>query len=125
MTRLLTAALCAGLAAPAALAAQQVTLADALSRAGRDAYPARIAAADAAAREGQAALALRGVLPSVRLEGGYVRTTEPRTPVAPPQPMPSVLRTSERAPSAPTRYFARTRIAPSAACGSCGGQGSG
>jgi outer membrane protein TolC len=77
MTRLLTAALCAGLAAPAALAAQQLTLADALRRAGRDAYPARIAAADAATREGQAALALRGVLPSVRLEGGYVRTTEP------------------------------------------------
>lgn len=77
MTRLLTAALCAGLTAPAALAAQQLTLADALRRAGQDAYPARIAAADAAAREGQAALTLRGVLPSVRLEGGYVRTTEP------------------------------------------------
>jgi outer membrane protein TolC len=77
MMRLPFLLLCAGLAAPAALAAQQLTLAEALRRAERDAYPARIAEAEAEAREGQAALALRGVLPSVRLEGGYVRTTDP------------------------------------------------
>lgn len=62
---------------PTELAAQQLSLAEALRRAERDAYPARIARAEAAAREGEAALALRGLLPSFRAEGGYVRTTDP------------------------------------------------
>ena len=60
-----------------ALAAQTLSLADALRLAGRDAYANRIAGADARAAEGRAGLALRGVLPTVRVEGGYVRTTDP------------------------------------------------
>ena len=63
--------------APPALAAQTLSLADALRLAERDAYANRIAAADARAAEGQAGLALRGILPTVRVEGGYVRTTDP------------------------------------------------
>src|SRR5690348_11869518 len=63
--------------APAGLAAQALSLADAMRLAGRDAYANRIAAADARAAEGNAGLALRGVLPTARLEGGYVRTTDP------------------------------------------------
>ena len=63
--------------APAGLAAQTLSLADALRLADRDAYANRIAAADARAAAGTAGLALRGVLPTVRIEGGYVRTTDP------------------------------------------------
>jgi len=63
--------------APAGLAAQALSLAEALRFAGRDAYANRIAAADGRAAEGTAGLALRGVLPTVRIEGGYVRTTDP------------------------------------------------
>jgi outer membrane protein TolC len=54
-----------------------LSLAEALSRAEQGAYPNRIARAHARAAEGQAAFALKGVLPGVRLEGGYVRTTDP------------------------------------------------
>ena len=62
---------------PGGLAAQALSLADAMRLAGRDAYANRIAAADARAAEGNAGLALRGVLPTARIEGGYVRTTDP------------------------------------------------
>lgn len=61
---------------PRGLAAQ-LSLEEALRRAARDGYPARIAEAQAGALEGQAALTLRGVLPTIRVEGGYVRTTDP------------------------------------------------
>jgi outer membrane protein TolC len=54
-----------------------LSLAEALSRAEQGAYANRIARAEAHAAEGQAAWALKGVLPGVRLEGGYVRTTDP------------------------------------------------
>src|SRR5512134_950979 len=62
-------------AAPAA--AQQLTLADALRRADADAYANRIAAGQRADRAGQRYAALRGILPTLRAEGGFVRTTEP------------------------------------------------
>jgi outer membrane protein TolC len=57
--------------------APTLTLAEALSRAEQGAYANRIADAQARAAEGQASLALKGVLPGVRLEGGYLRTTDP------------------------------------------------
>ena len=65
------------LGVPGSVAAQELSIGEALRRAERSAYPARIAEAQARAREGEASLALRGMLPSVRLEGGYVRTTDP------------------------------------------------
>src|SRR5512138_2731437 len=56
---------------------QTLSLADALRRAETAGYVNRIAEADARARAGAAALPLRGILPTVRVEGGYVRTTDP------------------------------------------------
>jgi outer membrane protein TolC len=52
-------------------------LADALRRADAAAYGNRIAAGQRQARDGQAAQPLRGILPSVRVEGGWMRTTDP------------------------------------------------
>ncbi len=73
-----------GIAAIAALAAlcvranaQVLTLGDAIHRASRSAYPVRIAGGDATATGGQAVSALRGILPTVRFEGSYLRTTDP------------------------------------------------
>ncbi len=60
-----------------ALPAQELSLAEALRRAEHGAYANRIAGAQARAEAARAAETLRGVLPSVRLEGGYIRTTEP------------------------------------------------
>ncbi len=59
------------------LPAQQLSLADALGRAEQGAYANRIAAAQTRAEAARLAGTLRGILPSVRLEGGYVRTSEP------------------------------------------------
>ncbi len=67
---------CFGLAAAPA-AAQQLTLAEALRRADGGAYANRIAAGQHADRAGQRQTALRGILPTLRAEGGFVRTTEP------------------------------------------------
>src|SRR5512132_2552406 len=64
-------------ALPPAVTGQTLSLADALRLAERSAYANRIAEADARAVEGRAGLALRGVLPALRAEGGYVRTTDP------------------------------------------------
>lgn len=64
-------------ALPGTARAQALTLADALRRAETRAYPNRVAEAGARAEGGRAAGTLRGVLPSVRLEGGYRRTTDP------------------------------------------------
>ncbi len=64
-------------ALPRAAGAQVLSLADALRRADSGAYANRVAAAESRAQEGRAAGALRGVLPSFRVEGGYVRTTDP------------------------------------------------
>lgn len=62
---------------PAAGLAQDVTLRDALRRADEAAYGNRIAAGRTAEQEGTAAGAWRGLLPSLRVQGGYVRTTDP------------------------------------------------
>jgi hypothetical protein len=62
-------------AAPAA--AQQLSLAEALRRADAGAYANRIAAGQHADRAGQRQMALRGILPTLRAEGGFVRTNEP------------------------------------------------
>jgi outer membrane protein TolC len=75
-TSLIGLALAALLVATSA-AAQTLSLTDALARADRGAYANRIAAGAATTQEAQALAALRGVLPTIRLEGGYVRTTDP------------------------------------------------
>lgn len=60
------------------LAAQApLRLADALARADRAAYANRIAAGGTRERAGQALAPYRGILPSVRLESAYLRTTDP------------------------------------------------
>lgn len=59
------------------LQAQALTLREALSRADGAAYPNRIAAGSTAAQRAQATAALRGILPSLRVEGGVVRTDDP------------------------------------------------
>ena len=72
------AALAVGLAVLLARpAAAQQTLADALRAADRGAFGNRIAAGAAHAASAQALAPLRGILPSVRVEAGYVRTTDP------------------------------------------------
>ena len=58
-------------------AAAQRSLADALRAADRGAYGNRMAAGAARAAAAQELASLRGVLPSVRVEAGYVRTTDP------------------------------------------------
>ena len=57
--------------------AQQLTLAEALRSADRAAYANRMAEANVAAAGAQRLAPLRGVLPAVRIEGGYLRTTDP------------------------------------------------
>jgi outer membrane protein TolC len=52
-------------------------LADALERADRAGYANRIAAGATTAQAGQAMAPLRGILPTLRLESGYLRTTDP------------------------------------------------
>ena len=61
----------------APLGAQHLSLGEALERAGRAAYANRLAAAETRTRAAAALEPLKGVLPSLRLEGGYVRTTDP------------------------------------------------
>lgn len=66
------------LALPATAAAQtELTLTDALARAERHAFANRVAAGETAARAGEALAPLRGILPTVRMEGSYLRTTDP------------------------------------------------
>ena len=60
-----------------ARASAQLTLRDALRQADTHAYTNRIAAGGAADRSAQALLPLKGILPTVRLETGFVRTTDP------------------------------------------------
>lgn len=71
--------LLAGLLALAAgpLAAQSLSLRDALARAGRDAYANRTARAAAAERDAGATATLRGILPTLRGEAGWLRTDQP------------------------------------------------
>ena len=54
-----------------------LSLADAFRRADSAAYANRIAVGDARVQGSQATAALQGILPSVRAEGGYLRTDNP------------------------------------------------
>jgi outer membrane protein len=69
----------AWLIAVAGASAQQnpLTLAEALQRADAGAYANRIGSGEAAAQAGEGLRALQGILPTVRLESGYARTTDP------------------------------------------------
>lgn len=58
-------------------AAGQLTLAEALRRADTAAFANRSASATTALAEAQRGVPLRGILPSVRVESGYLRTTDP------------------------------------------------
>lgn len=61
----------------AGAAAQTLSLHDALRRADEAAWMNRIGAAQADERGAQATAALRGILPTLRVEAGFVRTTDP------------------------------------------------
>jgi outer membrane protein len=63
--------------AAAGAGAQTLTLADALRRADARAYPNRVAAGRSTEAGGRATGALRGVLPTLRAENGWARTTDP------------------------------------------------
>ena len=65
------------LAAGPTPAAAQLTLADALRTADRGAYANRVAAGTAEAERARALTPLKGILPSARLDAGFVRTTDP------------------------------------------------
>ena len=58
-------------------ASAQLTLLDAMHRADHSAFGNRLASGAADERQAQSLAPLRGVLPSVRVEAGYVRTTDP------------------------------------------------
>ena len=58
-------------------ASAQLTLTAALQQADRSGYANRVAAGTAAAQAARTIAPLQGILPDVRLEAGYVRTTDP------------------------------------------------
>ena len=58
-------------------AGAQLTLRDAFAEAARAGHANRIAAGNAAAQRAQTLAPLKGVLPNVRVEAGYIRTTDP------------------------------------------------
>lgn len=76
ITRLSAWTLAVAVALPAPAAAQ-LTLGDALRRADRSAFANRVAAGMARAQAAQAVAPLKGIVPAVRLEAGYLRTTDP------------------------------------------------
>lgn len=59
------------------IADAQLTLREAFRQADRSAYVNRIATAETEARTAQSIAPLKGILPGVRFEAGYVRTTDP------------------------------------------------
>ena len=68
----------ATLALPLPLAAQQpITLTELLARADRTNYSNTMASAQAEGAESRPLAAMRGILPSLRFEGGYARTSDP------------------------------------------------
>lgn len=73
----LAAALVAAGLAPRAAHAQRLSLAEAFRRADSAAYANRVAAGALAVAQGEAGAAYRGLLPGVRVEGGWMRTTDP------------------------------------------------
>ena len=58
-------------------AGAQLTLSDALRQADHSGYANRVAAGTAAAQTAQAIAPLQGILPNVRLDAGYAKTTDP------------------------------------------------
>ena len=58
-------------------AGAQVTLRDAFAEATRAGYTNRIAAGNSAAERARTLAPLKGILPNVRVEAGYIRTTDP------------------------------------------------
>ena len=76
MTKTLLTWLAATLATATAAGAQS-SLREALRLADKSAYGNRIAAGAADAQRGQSLLPLKGILPSLRVEGGFIRTTDP------------------------------------------------
>ena len=58
-------------------AGAQLTLREALAEAGRAGYTNRVAAGNTAAQRAQTLAPLKGILPNVRVEAGYFRTTDP------------------------------------------------
>jgi outer membrane protein len=64
-------------ASAAAAVAQPLSLDDALRTAHGSAYANRMAVGHAAAQAGDGMKALQGILPSMRVEAGYARTTDP------------------------------------------------
>lgn len=73
---LMAGVLLAGAAAPA-LAQSPLTLGEALERADRHAYANRMAAGARQAQAGDGKAAWRGILPTARVEAGWMRTTDP------------------------------------------------
>jgi outer membrane protein TolC len=74
------AATAVGLTAGAAgfhAASAQLTLGDAIRQADRSAYGNRIAIAETAAQTARSLAPLKGILPTVHFEAGYIRTTDP------------------------------------------------
>src|SRR6476469_9959909 len=63
--------------AAAQTAGTPLTLHDAIRQADQSAYGNRIASAETAVRAAQSIAPLKGILPSVHFEAGYVRTTDP------------------------------------------------
>src|SRR5512141_1178419 len=58
-------------------ASAQLTLGEAIREADRSAYSNRIATAETAAQTARSIAPLKGILPTVHFEAGYVRTTDP------------------------------------------------
>lgn len=58
-------------------ASAQISLGDALQQADHGAYGNRIATADATAQAARSVAPLKGIMPALRFEAGYVRTTDP------------------------------------------------
>ncbi len=65
------------IAGPASAQERTLTLAEAMQRADEGAYANRMAAGEARAQAGEGMRALQGILPTLRAESGYQRTTDP------------------------------------------------
>jgi outer membrane protein TolC len=77
MVRQLWIAAAFAAAAAGGARAQQLELTDALQRASTHAYANRIADADADAQAGEGMRVWQGILPTARIEAGFMRTTDP------------------------------------------------
>lgn len=75
--RVVIVAVLLGGLSPGVVRAQSLTLGAAMRRADSAAFANRIARGNAAAQAGLGDQALQGILPSLRMEGGWMRTTDP------------------------------------------------